>query len=112
MSANVQRFPTGFAKVSGETSLWLAMSSRVRHCIECPKCFTRYLVGFSPYRNGSYLVPIAKGSWEGWTLYCSCGSPYRPSRWGSDELRPYEVSNIAHHRGFGPPDEIVALRRR
>lgn len=90
----------------------LGMGGRVRHCVECPKCFTRYLIGFSPYRNGSYLVPLAKGSWNEWILYCSCGTPASPSRWRSNELMPYEVSNTAHTRGFGPPDEIIALRRR
>jgi hypothetical protein len=34
---------------------------RVRHCVECPKCHTRYLPGFTPYRNGSYLIPLTKG---------------------------------------------------
>ena len=88
------------------------MAWRVRHCVECPACLTRYLVGFSPYENGSYLVPAAVGSWKEWTLYCSCGWPHRPSRWHWDELRPYEVSKTAHLRGFGPPDEIIAVRQR
>jgi hypothetical protein len=92
--------------------LVIAVSPRVRHCIECPRCLTRYIVGFSPYRNGSYLVPVGAGSWEEWTLYCSCGSPHSPSRWSGDELRPYEVAPTAHDRGYGPPGEIVALRRR
>jgi len=34
------------------------MGYRIRHCVECPKCLTRYLVACSPYRNGSYLVPL------------------------------------------------------
>ena len=37
------------------------MTPRIRHCVECPKCHTRYLVGFSPYRNGSYLMPLSGG---------------------------------------------------
>lgn len=88
------------------------MAWRIRHCVECPKCCTRYLVGFSPYRNGSFLVPLAAGSWNEWTLYCSCRSPHTPSRWSSEELTRYEVSARAHLRGFGAPDEIVAIRRR
>jgi hypothetical protein len=101
-------------------SLWLAndiclasdndMTACVRHCVECPKCLTRYLVGFSPYRNGSYLAPLAKGLWEEWTLYCSCGLPSVSSRWRWTELRPYFVSKQAHVRGYGSPEEIVALR--
>ena len=88
------------------------MASRVRHCIECPKCLTRYLVGFSPYRNGSYLVPVAKDSYEEWMLYCSCGSPPISSRWHASELQEYEVSQVAHGRGYGAPEEIVVIRRR
>lgn len=86
------------------------MSWRVRHCVECPKCRTRYLIGFSPYRNGSYLAPISEGSWTDWTLYCSCGTPHCPSRWNWEDLKPYEVSNTAHLRGYGPPEEIIARR--
>ena len=88
------------------------MGYRLRHCVECPRCCTRYLVGFSPYRNGSYLVPLSHGSWEAWTLYCACRSPHISSRWNSDELKTCEVSSSAHHRGYGPPDEVVALPRR
>src|SRR6516162_14963 len=88
----------------------LFMAWRIRHCIECPNCSTRYLVGFSPYPNGSYLEPLATGSWTRWTLYCTCRSPHNPSRWSWDELRPYGVSNSAHLRGYGSPDEVVALR--
>ncbi len=84
------------------------MSFRVRHCVECPRCSTRYLVGFSPYRNGSYLVPLTVGCWEQWTLYCSCRLPHSPSHWRWDELKPYEVSSDAHLRGYGGPEEIVA----
>ena len=88
------------------------MTWRVRHCVECPKCRTRYLIGFSPYRNGSYLVPVARGSLQEWILYCACGSPPSPSRWNWDELQPYEVCRGAHVRGYGPPEEIVRVRQR
>ena len=87
------------------------MSGRVRHCVECPRCLTRYLIGFSPYRNGSYLVPVTRGSYHEWILYCSCGSPPRSSRWKLDELQPYEVSSGAHVHGYGPPEEIVRVER-
>ena len=87
------------------------MSRRIRHCIECPKCLTRYLVGFSPYPNGSYLEPVAEGSWQQWILHCSCRSPHSRSRWHCDDLKPYGVSASAHIRGYGSPREIVALQR-
>lgn len=83
------------------------MASRVRHCVECPRCLTRYLLGFSPYRNGSYLLPLAQDSFDQWTLYCSCRSPHYPSRWGGDEVKQYHVAKPAHFRGFGGPDEIT-----
>ena len=87
------------------------MASRVRNCVECPKCCTRYLLGFNLYRNGSYLVPIVQGFWEEWILYCSCGMPPYSSRWNWNELKQCAVSNQAHHRGYGPPEEIVCIRR-
>jgi hypothetical protein len=83
------------------------MTPRVRHCVECPKCHTRYLVGFSPYRNGSQLVPLVAGILEEWILYCSCGRPATSSRWNSTELKMYAVSDQAYGRGYGPPEEIV-----
>ena len=88
------------------------MTYRVRHCIECPKCRTRYLVGFSPYDNGSYLLPLIVGFAEEWTLYCSCGKPHVASRWCWDELNMYAVSHRAHERGYGSPDEIGMLRKK
>ena len=95
---------------SCQTFGWIfAMGSRVRHCVECPKCRTRYLAGFSPYRNGSYLVPIAKWYGEEWILYCSCGVPPHSSRWNWDELKLYVVNNQAHHRGYGGPEDIVCI---
>ncbi len=82
------------------------MTIRMRHCVECPKCHTRYLVGFSPYHNGSQLVPLG-AVLEEWILYCSCGRPATSSRWSSTELKIYAVSDQAHGRGYGPPKEIV-----
>jgi hypothetical protein len=81
------------------------MSLRIRHCIECPKCHTRYVIGASPYRNGAYLVSRLAGDSEAHTLYCCCGKPPASTRW--NELKTYIVSNQAHDRGYGSPREIV-----
>ena len=43
---------------------------RIRHCVECPNCRTRYLIAFTPYSNGAYLIPTAEDSKEEYTLYC------------------------------------------
>src|SRR2546428_14111891 len=83
------------------------MSSFLRHCLECPKCLTRYLIAFSPYCNGSHLVRTVFGSSEEYILYCSCGRPPVSSRWKWSEVRRYSVSKAAHGRGFGTPQEIV-----
>jgi hypothetical protein len=85
------------------------MAARIRHCVECPRCLTRYLIGFSPYPNGSYLVPLAEGSSEEWMLYCSCDRPPISSRWSWSDLKMYAVSSPAHDRGYGRPEEIVSV---
>jgi hypothetical protein len=82
-----------------------------RHCVECPKCLTRYLPGFSPYRNGSYLMP-AEGFADEWMLYCACGRPPISSRWSCSHLKLYAVSTQAHVRGYGPPEEIVPVDKK
>ena len=84
---------------------------RVRHCLECPKCRTRYLPGSSPYDNGSYLVPITEIASSGWILYCSCGFPAACSEWRWSELKPYEVCGPAYYRGYGSPDEVWDVTR-
>ena len=84
-------------------------SRRIRQCVECPKCFTRYLVGLSPYRNGSYLRPLVAGSWHEYILFCSCGQPFNSSRWHWSEFKTYAVSKQAHTRGYGSPEEILLL---
>ena len=86
------------------------MGFRVRHCVECPRCRTRYLVGFSPYENGSYLVPLSAGCWDEWVLHCSCGTPGFASRWNWNELKMYVVPGEAHRRGYGPAQEILCIR--
>ena len=121
-SANVQfsgiDFANVFHNVARERSSrslgaihWGIMASRIRHCVECPKCRTRYLPGFSPYQNGSCLVPLAQRCWDAWMLYCSCGTPPSSSRWNCSDMKVYIVSNQAHVRGYGPPDEIVSVGR-
>lgn len=84
---------------------------RVRHCLECPKCRTRYFPGSSPYDNGSYLMPRTEIGLSGWILYCSCGSPRALSEWPWNELKPYKVCGPAYHRGYGSPDEVRNFRR-
>lgn len=83
------------------------MSVRIRHCVECPKCRTRYPIASSPYDNGSYLVSTFAGSSAEYILYCSCGRPPTSSRWMWSELKTYVVSKPAYDRGYGTPEEIV-----
>jgi hypothetical protein len=71
----------------------------------------RYLLSCSPYRNGSFLMPL-EGLADEWTLYCSCGSPHIPSRWNWSELKRYAIPAQAHERGYGPPEEIVPVNGR
>ena len=92
-------------------SLWLpVMRRRIRHCVECPRCQTRYLIGSSPYHNGSYLVSCLTTDSEVHILYCSCDRSPISSRWS--ELKKYVVSSRAHDRGYGPPEEIVPVGNR
>ncbi len=82
------------------------MADRLRHCVECPECCTRYLIGFSPYRNGSYLLSFVTDSSEEYKLLCSCRRPPVCSRWNWSEMKKYAVSNGAYARGYGQADEI------
>jgi hypothetical protein len=82
------------------------MSVRIRHCVECPHCHTCYLIAFSPYRNGSYLVGTRIGSHEDYTLYCFCEGAPVPSCWKWREVKACKVSKVAHDRGYGTHDEI------
>jgi hypothetical protein len=86
------------------------MTPRVRHCLECPKCFTRYLIASSPYGNGSYVIPTVPYLSEEFTLYCACGKPAVSSRWRWSELMTCKVSKAAHQRGYGTSGEIVPAR--
>ncbi len=85
------------------------MSIRIRHCVECPQCRTRYLIAFSPYRNHSYLVPKAAGSSEEFILYCSCRRPFVVSRWRWNEVKPCEISRAAYDRGYGSAEQVVEI---
>lgn len=104
-SLNAENVPCKFA-AEGTVFRHIAISifmPRVRHCVVCPKCGTRYVPGRSPYRNGSYLIPLIAHAAAGWILYCTCGVP---SQWGPSELKPYEVSAPAYRRGYGTADEV------
>lgn len=80
---------------------------RVRHCVECPRCHTRYLVSRSPYRNGAYLIPTVQGSLEEYALYCACSSVASLWRWS--EVKVCEVSSAAYDRGYGTAEEILSV---
>ena len=69
----------GAAVTNSSVKAVSAIMLRVRHCVECPKCCTRYLPGFSPYRNGSYLMPLSYGLSAEWILYCSALTRMRPA---------------------------------
>ena len=80
----------------------------VRHCVECPKCLTRYVIAFSPYRNGSYLVRMGAGFTEEYILYCFCSNPPTSSRWKEEQIKRYLVCKAAYGRGYGTSEEIRA----
>jgi hypothetical protein len=88
------------------------MSFRIRHCISCPHCRTRYIMGFSPYGNGAYLLSNSVGSLEEYLLYCSCRGFPVPSRWKDSEIKTCEVSNSVYRRGYGSPEEVTLLYDR
>jgi|SRR5579863_6020302 len=88
------------------------MADRVRHCVECPECCTRYLIGFSPYLNGAYLVSFVSETSEEYKLICSCRRPAVCSRWNGRDLKTYSVSNEAYARGYGEAEEIWQLKDR
>ncbi len=81
---------------------------RIRHCVECVKCSTRYLVASTPYANGSYLMPTRKGCSDEYILYCSCGG-LSGSPWKWNELIPCDILQSAYERGYGTADEIFKL---
>lgn len=82
---------------------------RIRHCVECPSCRTRYLLSFSPYRNGSRLVSAVPGAWDDYILYCSCSPGSMAIRVRSNEVKACDVSREAYRRGYGTVQEIKSL---
>ena len=87
------------------------MSDRIRHCVQCPKCHTWYILAFSPYGNGALLVPTIPGSSEEYTLYCSCAKPRAVSRWRWCDVLTCAVSQLAHQRGYGSSEEVMITHR-
>ncbi|HTZ81562.1 MAG TPA: hypothetical protein VMB66_00130 [Candidatus Acidoferrales bacterium] len=85
---------------------------RLRHCVECPLCSTRYLIAFSPYGNGSYLMPAVHGCSDEYILYCSCRRGSCGTRWKSTEVKTCDVSREAYERGYGTADEILPVDER
>jgi hypothetical protein len=86
------------------------MAPRLRRCIECPRCGTRYLIGFSPYGNGAYLISFITESSEEYRLFCPCVGLTLPSQWDWSELKTYAISNAAYAKGYGGPGEILPCR--
>jgi len=88
------------------------MGYRIRHCVECPKCRICYVVGRSPYANGSCLIPTVFGSQEEYALYCSCSRMPIRSLWRWKDVKNYAVSKAAYNRGFGTQDEVFPMHPR
>lgn len=87
------------------------MSERIRHCVQCPRCRTWYIIALSPYCNGSLLAPTVVGSSEEYILYCSCRRPAFASRWRWCEVQTCVVSKAARDRGYGAAEEIAITRQ-
>lgn len=85
------------------------MSHRIRHCVECPECRTRYVIGFSPYDNGTCLLIRREGNSERYTLLCSCGEPFSITRLHEKALIRCVVLTCAYQRRYGSSDEIAPL---
>ena len=86
------------------------MPSRIRSCVECPKCHTRYVIGSSPYPNGSYIVAQPFAAPDLVRLYCICGDLPSSYAFKFSELKMYAVSEWGERRGYGSPEEIVIVR--
>ena len=82
---------------------------RARHCIECPRCLTRYVISLSPYDNGSYVIPAVEGSGDEYILYCSCSRRSVRCRWESSEVMLCNVMKAAYKRGHGTAREIIPV---
>ncbi len=85
---------------------------RVRHCLQCPKCLTRYVISLTPYRNGAYVIPAVSAGCEEYVLYCCCSHPSVPCRYRSNDVMLCHVAKAAYDRGYGTEREITAVDRR
>jgi len=83
---------------------------RIRHCVECPKCFTRYLISLSPYSNGAYVLSAKSGCGDECILFCSCKKGSGAVRWKWSEVMTCRVSREAFERGYGDATEIMRVR--
>jgi hypothetical protein len=83
--------------------------SRIRHCLECNRCGTRYLISRSPYGNGAWITFTANRIGEGYVLHCSCRGIAMPRN--DSEVLICEVSKVAYERGFGTEKEIVPIAK-
>ena len=83
---------------------------RIRHCVECPKCFTRYLISLSPYRNGAYVLATSRGCGDEYILFCSCKKGGAATPWKWSEVMTCRVTKEAFERGFRPAAEIMRVR--
>ena len=83
------------------------MPLRLRSCVECPRCYIRYIIGVSPYRNGSYISAHPSEGSDLRRLYCSCLGRFGFFPFKLSELKTYSVSEWAYARGYGSPDEIL-----
>ena len=83
----------------------------IRHCVECRKCATRYLIASSPYGNGSYIWRTPLSYSDECVLYCFCQRPPVLNDWKETDVKACVVSKAAHNRGYGTPQEIVAIEQ-
>ena len=86
------------------------MSIRIRSCVECPKCHTRYVIGSSPFPNGSYIVTQPSATPDLLRLYCICADLPSSYAFKFSELKMYAISEWAERRGYGSTEEIVMVR--
>jgi len=83
------------------------MTLHLLSCVECPRCHTRYIVGASPYRNGSYIEAYSSGDANLCRLFCPCSDEPRYLPFKLSELKTYSISTWAYARGYGSREEIV-----
>lgn len=85
---------------------------RVRQCVECPRCRTRYVISRNPYNNGSYVIPAVKGSCDEYLLYCSCSGRSVSCRSESSEVILCYVPRADYERGYGRAREITPVEAK